>query len=52
MSASPHKGRGAVSSRDGRFTTRPVEFEDEEAARRDAMAPETVLKSHAGRLHY
>jgi len=45
MSARPHKGRGAVSRRDGRFATRPVEFEDEEAARRDAMAPETVLKA-------
>ncbi|NIL95092.1 MAG: PA0069 family radical SAM protein [Woeseiaceae bacterium] len=44
MSLRPHKGRGAVSRQDGRFTARPVEFTEEEAARRAAAAPETVLK--------
>jgi DNA repair photolyase len=45
MSARPHKGRGAISSPEGRFTSRPVEFEDEEAARRSSEVPETVLKA-------
>ena len=45
MSLRPHKGRGAVSRQDGRFTARPVEFDEEEAARRAATAPETVLKA-------
>jgi len=45
MSVRPHKGRGAVSRREGRFASRPVEFDDEEAARRDSEAPETVLKA-------
>jgi len=43
MSAGPHKGRGAVSCQEGRFATRPVEFSVEEAALREAEAPETVL---------
>ena len=45
MSVRPHKGRGAVSSSEGRFVARPVEFDDEEAARRAAEAPETILKA-------
>jgi len=46
-----HKGRGAVSDRDGRFVTRPVEFEPEEAAARAGQAPETVLRAmRAGRI--
>lgn len=44
MSGNPHKGRGAVSSRPGRFATRPVEFDEEEVERRAAEAPQTVLK--------
>jgi DNA repair photolyase len=45
MPVQSHKGRGAVSRKDGRFTTRPVEYDDEEAARRDSIAPETVVKA-------
>jgi DNA repair photolyase len=45
MSVCPHKGRGAVSRREGRFATQPVEFDDEEAARRSEARPETVLKA-------
>ncbi|MDH3749088.1 MAG: PA0069 family radical SAM protein [Gammaproteobacteria bacterium] len=51
MSARPHKGRGAVSRRPGRFVTRPVEFNEEEAALRNAAMPETVLKAmSAGKI--
>lgn len=45
MTKSVHKGRGAVSRRDGRFQTRPVEFDSEEAARQAESAPVTVLTS-------
>jgi DNA repair photolyase len=45
MSARHHKGRGAASRRHGRFITRPVEYDDAEAARRSELAPETVLKA-------
>ncbi len=45
MPLRPHKGRGAVSDRDGRFATRPVEFDEEEAARRASVAPDTVLRA-------
>lgn len=45
MPLRPHKGRGAISRQDGRFTARPVEFTEEEAARRDAAKPETILKA-------
>lgn len=45
MGAHPHKGRGAVSRQDGRFSTRPVEYLEEESARRDAIAPATVVKA-------
>ena len=43
MPPNPLKGRGAVSRREGRFDARPVAYTDEEAARREAAAPETVL---------
>ena len=45
MSLRPHKGRGAVSDTEGRFATRPVEFDEEEAAWRAEVAPETLLKA-------
>ena len=45
MPAPPHKGRGAVSRNEGRFERRPVEFDPEEAAQRDEVAPETVLRA-------
>lgn len=46
-----HKGRGAVSARDGRFVTRPVELEPEEDFERSQAAPETSLRAmRAGRI--
>lgn len=46
-----YKGRGSVSHLDGRFETRPVEFDEEETARRAHKAPETVLTAmQAGRI--
>lgn len=51
MSAHYHKGRGAVSGREGRFEKRPVEFDAEEAARRADIAPATVIRPmRAGRI--
>ena len=51
MAGTPHKGRGAVSSVDGRFETRPVEFDEEERFKRSEQAPETVLTAmSAGRI--
>lgn len=46
-----HKGRGAISSPDGRFSTRPVEFDDKEAHARARQAPETIIRAMpAGRI--
>lgn len=45
MSVRPHKGRGAVSRLDGRFVSRPIKLNDEEAALRAGEAPETILKA-------
>ena len=46
-----HKGRGALSRRDGRFETRPVELDDAVAHERTLSAPQTVLKPmRAGRI--
>ena len=51
MTTRAHKGRGAITRDAGRFATRAVEFDDEEASRRDAMAPETVLTAmQAGKI--
>ncbi len=51
MATHAHKGRGAVSDRDGRFTTRPVEWEPDVAAERAGARPETVLRGmRAGRI--
>ncbi len=51
MPINVHKGRGAVSRRDGRFETRPVALTDEEAANVNARAPETMLTAmRAGRI--
>jgi len=51
MPPRPHKGRGAISRREGRFATRPVEYSEQELARRDADRPETVLTAmQAGRI--
>ena len=46
-----HKGRGAISTPEGRFSVRAVEFDDEEACARAAEAPETSLRAMpAGRI--
>jgi DNA repair photolyase len=51
MTTRHHKGRGAVSDREGRFATRPVEFEPEEAHHRAQESPETVVRSmRTGRI--
>ncbi len=49
MPPTPHKGRGAVSDRDGRFETRPVEYDAEEAHARAVEAPATELRAMAAR---
>ncbi len=46
-----HKGRGAVSARDGRFLKRQVELDDAEASEAVAATPETVLTAmRAGKI--
>ena len=49
MPPSHHKGRGAVSSREGRFATRPVELDAEEAYQRSLSAPDTELRAMRSR---
>jgi DNA repair photolyase len=49
MPARHHKGRGAVSDREGRFATRPVEFDAGEAHERSLSAPETQLRAMRSR---
>ncbi|MDH3576514.1 MAG: PA0069 family radical SAM protein [Gammaproteobacteria bacterium] len=51
MPTQGHKGRGAVSSPENRFTTRPVDIDDDEAYARAHRAPETVIRAMpAGRI--
>jgi DNA repair photolyase len=51
MAARPHKGRGAVSSPEGRFSTQTVELDADEAHDRSNSSPETVLRAmQAGRI--
>jgi DNA repair photolyase len=51
MTRSVHKGRGAVSRRAGRFESRPVELDADEAAERAGVAPDTVLTAmRAGKI--
>ena len=51
MAATPHKGRGAVSATNGRFSVQTTEFDAAEAEQRSATAPETVLRAmQAGRI--
>jgi len=51
MTASHHKGRGAVSSPDGRFAVQTTEYSEEEHELRNADAPATVLRAmQAGRI--
>jgi len=51
MTATQHKGRGAVSTPAGRFSVQKTEFEAEEEALRSSVVPETVLTAmQAGRI--
>ncbi len=51
MTTQAHKGRGAITRDPGRFAKRAVNFDDAEAARRNAVAPETVLTAmQAGKI--
>lgn len=51
MPTQGHKGRGAISSPDSRFTTRPVDVDEDEAHARAQQAPETVVRAMpAGRI--
>ncbi len=46
-----HKGRGAVSARDGRFVKQQVQLDDAEASQASAATPETVLTAmRAGKI--
>ena len=49
MPARHHKGRGAISDREGRFATRPVEFDAGEAYERSRSAPDTELRAMRSR---
>lgn len=40
-----HKGRGAISAPDGRFNTRPVDYDDAEAHERAQQSPATRIRS-------
>ncbi len=51
MIAHAHKGRGATSSPQGRFSSRPVELDAEESHARALESPETVVRAMpAGRI--
>ena len=51
MPTQGHKGRGAISSPDNRFTTRPVDIDDDVAHARAEPAPETTIRAMpAGRI--
>lgn len=51
MGIRQHKGRGAVSDRDGRFARRPIDYDDEELELRAGTAPTTELRAmRAGRI--
>lgn len=45
MAVTPHKGRGALSAREGRFASHTTEFLDGDDAQSGASPPETVLKA-------
>jgi len=45
MKATPHKGRGAITSKEGRYASRTIAFDDSEAELRSETAPETVLRA-------
>ncbi len=51
MTVQHHKGRGALSGRDGRYATRSVEFDAAEARERAQRVPRTVLTAmQSGRI--
>jgi len=51
MTTQAHKGRGAITRDPGRFAKRAIDFDDAEAASRNAVAPETVLTAmQAGKI--
>lgn len=51
MPARGHKGRGAISAPNGRFSDRPIDFDEEEAHARAENAPQTTLRAMpAGRI--
>jgi DNA repair photolyase len=51
MPTEGHKGRGAISSPDNRFTTRPVDLDDDVAHARAQRVPETTIRAMpAGRI--
>jgi DNA repair photolyase len=51
MMTKPHKGRGAISSTEGRFASRTIDVEDGEADLRSETAPPTVLRAmQAGKI--
>ena len=51
MTVSYHKGRGAISAPEGRFSIQTTAFDAEEEALRSATAPQTVLRAmQAGRI--
>lgn len=46
-----HKGRGAISAPDGRFSKRPVVYDDDEAQARAGLSPRTEIRAMpAGRI--
>ena len=45
MTATPHKGRGAVTATEGRYASRSITFDASEVALRGETAPETVLRA-------
>lgn len=45
MTATPHKGRGAITTAEGRYAVQTIDFEADEAQLRSATAPETVLRA-------
>lgn len=51
MAATGHKGRGAISTPQGRFTTRPLQLDEQESHERSAVAPQTSVRAMpAGRI--
>ncbi len=45
MTATPHKGRGAITASEGRYSVQTVDFDADEAELRSRTAPETVWRA-------